>query len=751
MDHAERLALAALRYWATRVTQQAWEPPEDAAAAAHLWRTAWLAAGGSAPADSAWPPLLAGPLASVFSLLQGEGAPSPSVVVQPQALLLQREVLFPQAAGKVVERAAVVAELAQALDDLDRRGLPLAAQVEGVLFALQRYAWALPSPLAGVALYDFARTHAALAAALSDDEVCLVGGDLSGVQDFIYSVSARGATKQLRGRSLYLQLLTDACAHAVLAAAEMPLSNLLYAGGGRFYVVVPGAFAAELPALRKRLGDLLFKAHYGELYLALGGASFAPEGYNVAVWNELSEQLEQDKRRRFAALDRDAFKKLFDPKQPPPPRPEAEGEEEEPLDAMAESLQKLGELLQRASVLSVQPGKGHTLHEGERTFYDVLNALGLASRLLVDEQEYRPSHGVRRRLLKLADESEVTGMGPHDLLGLRYTAAEAPRATAKDVGQYEKLERTRKDDQELREGHVKPFGLLAAQSRGVKRLGVLRMDVDDLGKLFGNKEGGIKRPDGIAGLVVTAALSGALARFFEGWVGELCRRANERGDGGVIAVYSGGDDLFLVGSWHLMPGLARQIREDFAAYVLGHEVASSEAPPITLSAGIVLINAGYPLYQAASDAAEALDAAKAHDRPTGRAKNALTFLGRTLGWEQVGETVALCEQLGALVGSGAPRALLMSIQRIDANAQQTRRHTRTGEVQFSYGPWVWQGAYQLTRMAERAQGKESKEAIQGLRERLVGSEGVAQRTIERAGLAARWAQLLLRERGGDEG
>src|SRR5436189_16445 len=83
------------------------------------------------------------------------------------------------------------------------------------------------------------------------------------------------------------------------------------------------------------------------------------------------------------------------------------------------------------------------------------------------------------------------------------------------------------------------------------RLRILRMDVDDLGDLFGQR---LRRVTGIAGLAYTAALSAALSRFFEGWVGQLCRQANlDSSQGSVYPIYSGGDDLFIVGSWHLLP------------------------------------------------------------------------------------------------------------------------------------------------------------------------------------------------------
>ena len=750
-DQSTTLALAALRHWAELAANDAVGAAAQDAADDLVRRTAWLTVGQADPADGTWPTLLTGPLVSVFSRITRNGATLPTALFRPNSLRLSRDVLFPTiGTSEQPPTDEARANLRTALDKLDQRLEPV-VQLEAVLFALQRHAWSLPSPLAAVSLYDFARTHAALAAALAatpDGEICLVGGDLSGVQDFIYSVTAKGATRQLRGRSLYLQLLTDACVQSVLEAAKMPLCNLLYAGGGHFYALLPGAAQAELPKLRKELGTKLKDAHHGALYLALGAASFRPADYAEATWAQLSQALEQDKRRRFAALPLDEFRELFQPKQPEPPREETD--ESEPQTPMGESLEQLGSRLQQTKLFALRPLTPTALAQREHRYHDVLGSLGLAVRLL-DEDDKNIATRQRLRLLSLDDSPLPAAVVPgrDDVVGLRYTVAEAPSATAADVVAYQRRDFDQ-DDQELHAGDVLPFNLLAAQSHGVSRLGVLRMDVDDLGELFGR---GLNRANGVAALVSTAALSGALSRFFEGWVGELCRKQNaDQADGGVYAVYSGGDDLFLVGSWHRMPGLARQIRQDFGAYVLGRELQRDELALISVSAGLTLIDAGYPLYQAAKDAAEALDAAKAHKRPgsDGRPKDALNFLGQTLGWEQFDEVEQLCAELQALLAGGAPRALLMTIQNLAAQASSGGRRSRDGAPQFAYGPWVWQGAYQLTRMAERAGPKGGREAIEAIRERIVGTVGVQTSFIVRAGLAARWAQLLIRGERNDK-
>jgi CRISPR-associated protein Csm1 len=47
----------------------------------------------------------------------------------------------------------------------------------------------------------------------SEVEVALlVGGDITGIQRFIYTISSKGAAKSLRGCSAYLNLLCDAIA-----------------------------------------------------------------------------------------------------------------------------------------------------------------------------------------------------------------------------------------------------------------------------------------------------------------------------------------------------------------------------------------------------------------------------------------------------------------------------------------------------------------------------------------------------------
>jgi CRISPR-associated protein Csm1 len=123
---------------------------------------------------------------------------------------------------------------------------------------------------------------------------------------------------------------------------------------------------------------------------------------------------------------------------------------------------------------------------------------------------------------------------------------------------------------------VKPFEVMARQSQGIKRLGVLRMDVDNLGQIMSQ---GLGQK---ATLSRVATLSFALSLFFEGWVEQIALALNQAAEQDLIySIYSGGDDLFFVGAWHLMPLLAERFSQDLAKYIGQH-------PHLHLSGGIAL-------------------------------------------------------------------------------------------------------------------------------------------------------------------
>ncbi|MEL6195343.1 MAG: HD domain-containing protein, partial [Bacteroidota bacterium] len=91
-----------------------------------------------------------------------------------------------------------------------------------LLFLLEKYTSRIPSStqhLTDVSLYDHLKTTAAFALCLYDvqksgvspeNKFLLVGGDVSGIQSYIYDIISKYAAKNLKGRSFYIQMLVDA-------------------------------------------------------------------------------------------------------------------------------------------------------------------------------------------------------------------------------------------------------------------------------------------------------------------------------------------------------------------------------------------------------------------------------------------------------------------------------------------------------------------------------------------------------------
>lgn len=699
-------------------------------------------------------------LLSIFCQVGEDDQQRPNPAYLPlRPLALDEEILFPS--PQTEDDRATYLQLWQQFEQ-DSAALQTQndadAYIESVYHLLYRYAWCVPAAFyrstADISLFDHSRVTAAVAACLveqsedtidrllsgrqSDDTLplaYLLEGDISGVQKFIYTLTSKGATKGLRGRSFYLQLLTEAIARYVLGAMALPITNLIYVGGGHFYLLVPPGEQKRVGSLQQALDQFMLAHHDRALYVALGcvelhAADFQADAFSNK-WREVSQSVGRAKRQRFADAP-DLFV----------PRGHGGNEESECQVCHAErsdmqvdtegvrkcalcmSLEKLGQALGRADylVLGRIPPRSDVERGGWR---EALSMLGIDVALLDERGQWslEPATGVNHATILGLRAYPDTGLvrklskalGCPVAAGLRFTANVTPRKE-RDVATFEDMQEA---------------------SQGLKRLGVLRMDVDDLGHLFSQ---GFRRANGksLSTLARVASLSSMMALFFEGWVGELCQRINDEAKTGLIyTIYSGGDDLFIVGAWDVLPDLAMTIQADLSRFAAHNSLVHA-------SAGITLHGGKYPLYLAAEDAAGALEQAK--DLP---GKNALSFLGQALPWPQWGRAREFQKELVALVeGSGVGRSLLHVLQRMhgqyrdmrDELVQQGKLRSRNGQEQTIWGPYMWHSAYLLTRLAERCKD-DTQQRVEVLRDTLSAEDF---RAIEIIGLAARWAEALTR-------
>lgn len=751
-------------------------------------------------------------LLSIFSVLEADGVRQSEAerrYLPLRPLAVERNVLFPQkeSAQRDVRQSyadlwrGLTPELEQlkAAHDTDP---DLPSYLESLLLLMQRYLWCVPSAyyrsLPDISLYDHGRITAALAAVLNRDGVdestlthwrsnpeaiednlaLLVGGDISGVQDFIYTITARGATPTLRGRSFYLQMLTDALARYFLRRLELPVTNLIYAGGGSFFLLARSCDLERLPGIRRDISRIFLQQHRGDLYAAV--ASVPLEGkafFNSSMsrkWDDLHEALRQQKLRRFAELD-DELTALFEPaghggnedqlcQVCGQEHPGTKSEEESDAELVRKcpscpAFEKLGDDLRNARYLTLEetdPTDSQPF-DPERpagTWRETLESLGM--RIAIYEDAPEQSSDTRRRIFAL-DDKAASGLLPLSrvVVGRRFLVNLVPTLTEVDRSELRGIMTPAEWEELPPAGRVKSFSALENQSKGIKRLGILRMDVDNLGQLFQSGFG--QR----ATLSRIAALSFAVSLYFDGWVSQVVKEVNrtdEQGRDRIYTIYSGGDDLFFVGSWDAMLELAVRIRADLTAYAAGH-------PGIHASAGVALVGGKYPLSQAAQDAAGAEEAAKNlvwWDGEVKKQKDAISFLGAPLPWRTFGLETAPTGNLDTARGlmhtlvklcsdenrdSAAPRALVRALtdihrQYAEAQEQWQERQTdsdRNGRPQTFLGPWAWRAAYSLQRQYNRA----GIEEVRRIKEKLPAN---GYQMMEWLGVAAGWADLRIRRR-----
>jgi len=160
---------------------------------------------------------------------------------------------------------------------------------------------------------------------------------------------------------------------------------------------------------------------------------------------------------------------------------------------------------------------------------------------------------------------------------------------------------------------------------GIAGLGVLKADVDNLGKLMAC---GLKQERITVSRLAT--LSRQLNNYFTVYLPDLLRTRPEYQN--IYTVFAGGDDLFLIGPWNRIIDLSRELKESFARYVCHNS-------EIHFSAGITVHKPNTPVSHMAEQADESL--AKAKDR----GRNRLTLFGETVLWSQTDELQAIGQKL----------------------------------------------------------------------------------------------------------
>ena len=545
-----------------------------------------------------------------------------------------------------------------------------------------------------------------------------IGGDLSGIQKFLYNITSRKAAVSLKGRSASLSdemknVYKTAIDAVIRAGGKITPDDMLYCSGGKFF------FKASINAdsqdrVCKALDNCLvsFRKYFWQEHRGLLGVNICYVAFN----------------------EKDDFINVEGKYGEPPYVGTAKGP---------------GQLWKVISAGFAQQ-KNQRFRELILSDYD--NFFGHGDQLKMK---------ANRKICAVSGiEFDTTNLDK-----TRYTITYKGTeiiVLPSVMKQIEKGETLRNDPKRgfllFEQYATTDIGRLKG-NEGDTYLAILRMDVDGLGKRF---------IVGFSSFREYKKFSNNLYNFFEKNVED--KLLNKKIDGSIDSfkqylnvIYAGGDDLFIVGRWDKVIEFAKLIHDETEKRFA--------AEGISISGGIAIVKPKFPISKAAELAGEAEELAKHYSQE----KNAFHMFGKTISWNrrnpyppnvknQYNHEFAYVEHFKNRfveyiskynTDFGFSKSILHKIMLYAYLAEINKERMGKGKSpDYSY---LWHISYHLTRFMDRFKDYRNerdntkriiKEELYkfccNLRdEQLLGNKG---RNLQLIAVAARWAELLLQDK-----
>ncbi|MBU2054652.1 MAG: type III-A CRISPR-associated protein Cas10/Csm1 [Proteobacteria bacterium] len=277
------------------------------------------------------------PLRPIFQNIDlSPQGPSPKAGLNYRLSVLDPIECFPKTCDRLTDQefGSLIDEFEKAVPDFTRFS-SFDDVVNKWLDILQQYTCNVPSDTRydgpDVSLYDHSRSSAAFAACLYKrhlesirdnqqfkraNEFILIGGDYSGIQDYIFHITNRGsggASKRLRARSFFVYLFSEATIHKILHALDLPLVCNLFSAGGKFLLLAPNieGVADVLRRAKAEIDAEISRTYFNQFSFLLSwkeinGAKNRPSEFKIYSFYKSAEdmfhRLETEKLKKFSSV-----------------------------------------------------------------------------------------------------------------------------------------------------------------------------------------------------------------------------------------------------------------------------------------------------------------------------------------------------------------------------------------------------------------------------------------------------------------
>ena len=464
-------------------------------------------------------------------------------------------------------------------------------------------------------------------------------GDVSGIQNFIYDdIKSEGAAKTLRGKSFFVKMISDAIALYLIKELELNLTNIILTAGGKFYILLQNTEDSikKIKEIKEKLNNYLYKEFFGQLFVNI--VTLEANGNEIA--KKFTKILEKGNRELNWQKDKRFFNQI---RENPIFDVEYRDDGTTALDRINEKFKEMGGKIPKAKFIGIRYN-----HEGDnKNTFQILENMSI--QFFKSKEEINTS-GKNKKIDIVISLNNIEIVEKFPTI-LRFISNYAP------------LEK---------EGNsLKSFEDIADTATGNKKIAVYKADVDNLGMIFSigfKKNNNISdeelekdekdKEDDFRSISRISTLSRNMEYFFSYWMNSIFEKGKveiwlrdkikkEIDLRDIYVLYSGGDDLVIIGPWDKIIYVSYLIRKNFEQFV-------TENNEITLSGGIAISHPKLRIINGIDKAGELEEKSKEIDKD----KNALTLFDRSFKWDEFEKIFEFAERLQRIYGNKEEKGII---------------------------------------------------------------------------------------------
>lgn len=526
---------------------------------------------------------------------------------------------------------------------------------------MEKYMWCIASDtqinISDISLFDHLKSTSALALAsykyhkennilengaqpsIETEQFKVLVGDVSGIQNFIYDgIKSEGAAKTLRGKSFFVKMISDAIALYIIKEFELSLTNIILTAGGKFYILLQNTEDSmkKIEEIKEKLNNYLYKEFFGQLFVNI--VTLEASGNEIA--KKFTKILEKGNRELNWQKDKRFFNQI---RENPIFDVEYRDDGTTALDRLNEKFKEMGGKIPKAKFIGIR--YNHKV-DNNKTFEVIEN---MSIQFFKSKEEINAS-GKNEKIDLVISLNNVEIVENYPTI-VRFISNYAPLKENRDS--------------------LKNFENISDSAIGNKKIAVYKADVDNLGMIFSI---GLKKKKNVSeeelekieeseekdyrSISRISTLSRNMEYFFSYWMNSIFKKGKveislddrikkeiELSD--IYVLYSGGDDLVIIGPWDKIIYVSYFIRKNFEKFV-------TENNEITLSGGIAVSHPKLRIINGIDNAGELEEKSKQTDKD----KNALTLFDRSFKWDEFEKIFEFAEKLQKIYGNKEERGII---------------------------------------------------------------------------------------------